>query len=44
MDILLGFGIGSSILGLTILLYMKRVKKRMKRFVLRFEEIMDRVD
>jgi len=42
--LLLGFGMGTSILGLMILLYMKKVKNRMKRFVLRFEEIMDKVD
>lgn len=41
---MLGFGIGSSIFGITILLYLKKVKSRMKRFVLRFEEIMDKVD
>ncbi|MCK4492296.1 MAG: hypothetical protein KAU03_06705 [Candidatus Altiarchaeales archaeon] len=43
-DLMLGFGIGSSVLGLGILIYLKKVRKKMKRFVLRFEEIMDKVD
>ena len=43
-ELLLSFGVGSSILALVILFYIKKVRKRMKRFVLRFEKIMDKVD
>ncbi len=42
--ILLSFGIGASVLGAALLLYLKNVRGRMKRFVLRFEEIMAKVD
>ncbi len=42
--LLLGFGVGSSIVGLTLLMHLKKIRKRMKRYVLRFEEIMDKVD
>ncbi len=43
-SVLLGFGLCSSVIGLVVLLYLKKVKNKMKRFVLRFEEIMDKVD
>jgi hypothetical protein len=42
--ILLSFGIGASVLGAALLIYVKGVRSRMKRFVLRFEEIMTKVD
>ena len=43
-NLLLGFGIGTSIVGLAILLYLKRINKRMRRYVLRFEAIQDKFD
>jgi hypothetical protein len=42
--LLLSFGIGASIFGTAVLLYLKKVQSRMRRFVLRYEEIMTKVD
>lgn len=43
-NLLLGFGIGTSIIGLVVLLYLKQINMRMRRYVLRFERIRDKFD
>lgn len=42
--VLLSFSVGATLLGAGIFVYLKTVRSRMRRFVLRFEEIMSKVD
>ncbi len=41
---MLGFGLGGIAFATGIWIYLKRIRKRMKRFVLRYEMIRDRFE